>query len=134
MGIKFFVDNNLGLNLVTGLRDLGYTNIEHLQERFKEDTIDEMWLKYVGENGLILITKDKKIRKNPKEKHALIRYKIIAYYLGGSRVGIRETSKQIINAWQKMELTAKKAKKRGTAAAFIVRLGGGKIIKEIPLS
>jgi predicted nuclease of predicted toxin-antitoxin system len=133
MGIKFFVDNNLGLKLVTGLRDLGYTNIEHLQETFKEDTIDEVWLKHVGENGLILITKDKKIRKNPKEKQALIRHKIIAFYLGGSQVGIRETSKQIINAWEKMELTAKRAKKRGTAAAFIVRPRGGKI-DEIPLS
>lgn len=133
MGIKFFVDNNLSLKLVTGLRNLGYINIEHLQETYKEDTIDEVWLKYVGENGLILITKDKKIRKNPKEKQALIRHKIIAFYLGGSQVGIRETGKQIINAWDKMELTAKKAKKRGTAAAFIVRPRGGKI-DEIPLS
>jgi len=133
MDIKFFSDNNLSLKLVTGLRNLGYINIEHLQETFKEDTIDEVWLKYVGEKGLILITKDKKIRKNPKEKQALIRHKIIAYYLGGTQVGIRETSKQIINDWHKMELTAKKAKKRGTAVAFIVRPRGGKI-EEIPLT
>lgn len=133
MDINFFVDNNLSLKLVTGLRNLGYINIEHLQETFKEDTIDDVWLKYVGEKGLILITKDKKIRKNPKEKQALIRHKIIAYYLGGTQVGIRETSKQIINAWDKMELTAKKAKKRGTAVAFIVRPRGGKI-EEMPLT
>ena len=133
MGIKFIVDNNLGLKLVTGLRDLGYTNIEHLQETFAQGTIDEEWLEHIGKYGYILITKDKRIRKNPKEKQALLRYNIVAFYLGGSEVGIKEISKQIINAWNKMESYAKKAKKRGTAVAFIVRSGGGKI-DEIPLT
>ena len=48
-------------------------------------------------------------------------------------MGIKEISKQIINAWDKMESCAKKAKKRGAAVAFIVRPGGGKI-DEIPLT
>ncbi len=133
MGIKFFVDANLGINLVNGLRILGYSNIEHVHDTFKEGVIDEEWLEYVGEKGYILITKDKGIRKNPKEKTALLKYNIVAFFLGGSQMGIRETSKQLITAWNKMEACAERQRKKGVAGAFIVRPGGRKI-EEIPLN
>lgn len=133
MNIRFFVDENFGTNLVTGLRDLGYTNIEHLTETFDPGTIDEIWLDYVGKKGYILITKDKKIRKNPKEKATLIKHKIVAFYLGGSQMGTKDISKQLINAWNKMEDTARRQKKKRIAGAFIVRRGGRTIV-DIPLT
>ena len=133
MGITFFVDENYGRNLVQGLRELGYTNVQHLLETFEAGTIDEQWLEYVGKHGYALITKDKNIRKNPKEKTALLKHKIVAFYLGGEKMGVREISKQLINAWDKMEARAKKQKKAGVAGAFVVRLHGGKI-DEIPLT
>lgn len=34
MTVRFFVDANIGENLVKGLRELGYTNIEHIHETF----------------------------------------------------------------------------------------------------
>ncbi len=132
MCIKFFVDAGLGSNLVRGLRDLGYTNIEHVHDTFQEGVLDEVWLEYVGKNKLVLITKDKKIRKNPKEKLALLKYGIVAFYLGGDKMGTREISKQLINAWDKMEACAKRQQKKGVAGAFIIRPRGGKI-EEIPL-
>jgi rRNA-processing protein FCF1 len=89
MDVKFFVDANFGRNLVTGLRDLGYTNIEYIYETFDEGVIDEVWLEYVGKKGYAVITKDKMIRKNPKEKAALLKYHIVAFYLGGSQHGIK---------------------------------------------
>jgi hypothetical protein len=125
MDIRFFVDNNFGFPLVRGLRDLGFPNIEHITEHFKEDEIDENWLKYVGENKLALITKDKGIRKNIKEKEALVRYKVVAFYLQGDQMGAQAISKQIVNAWGKMEEKAKVQLKKGTAGAFFVRRGGG---------
>jgi hypothetical protein len=133
MGVKFFVDANFGHNLVTGLRDLGHANIEYIYENFKEGVIDEVWLKYVGENGYAVITKDKMIRKNPKEKALLLKYKIVAFYLGGDKLGIKEIGKQLINAWDKMEACAERQQKKGVAGAFIIRPGGGKI-EEISLS
>jgi len=133
MGVRFFVDANLGHNLVTGLQDLGYTNIEHIHDTFREGIIDEEWLEYVGKKNYILITKDKGIRKNPKEKSALLKHNIVAFYLGGSQMGIKETSKQLINAWEKMEARAERQHKKGVAGAFIVRPRGGKI-EEIPLT
>jgi hypothetical protein len=133
MCIKYFVDENIGYNLVKGLRDLGFTNVEHVLDTFKPGEIDEVWLEYVGKNNLVLITKDKKIRKNPKEKWLLMQYSIVAFYLGGDNLGTREISIQLIKAWDKMEAKAKSQQKKGVAGAFIIRPGGGKI-EEIPLA
>jgi predicted nuclease of predicted toxin-antitoxin system len=133
MGIRFFVDANFGINLVYGLRALGYTNIEHIYEKFEEGVLDEEWLQYAGENDLVIITKDKKIRKNPKEKAALNKFKLIAFYLGGSERSIKEISKQLIMAWDKMESTVIKHRKRDVAGAYIIRPAGGKI-EEIPFN
>jgi hypothetical protein len=133
MGVEFFVDAGLGLRLVEGLRSLGYENIQHIQEKFPVGTLDEEWLEYVGKNKLVIITKDKMIRKNPKEKAALLKYGIVAFYLGGDKLSIREMASQLINAWDKMEACAIKQQKKGVAGAFVIRPRGGKI-EEIPLS
>jgi len=133
MGIKFFVDANIGRNLVEGLQKLGPTNIEHIHDNFKEGEIDEVWLEYVGKNGLVLITRDKMIRKNPKQKEALLRYGIVAFFLGGTNAGITDIGKQLMTAWDLMEARAKSQQKKGVAGAFIIRPSGGKI-EEIPLN
>jgi hypothetical protein len=127
MGLKYFIDNDLSPKLARALRDNGHGNIEHLQDTFSEDTQDEEWLDYVGKNGLILITKDKGIRRNPKEKEALLHYKIIAFYLGGKEMGSKEILRQCVVAWDKIEAKAKIWKKKGVAAAFRVRRNGGNI-------
>ncbi len=133
MGVRFFVDNNFGRTLVNGFRALGYSDIEHLQDTFPQDADDEVWLKYVGENRYVLITKDKAIRHNPKEKEALLKHRVVAFYLGGDQMGTKEISKQLINAWGKIEACAERQFKKGVAGAFIVRPRGGKI-EEIPLT
>jgi hypothetical protein len=132
MELKFFVDAGLGINLVTGLRSLGYINIEHIHEVFPVGTPDEEWLEYVGKNRLVVITKDKMIRKNPREKAALLRHGIVAFYLGGDKLSIKETGKQLINAWDLMEAAAARQLKSGAAGAFIIRPRGNKI-ETIPL-
>ena len=127
MCIKFFVDENLGLNLVLGLRILGYLNIEHVTENFPAGTDDVTWLKYVGENGYVLITRDRKIRHNPKERTALLEHGIVTFFLGGKSPSTQEIVKQLINAWDSMEALAKRQQKTGVAGAFMIRPGGGKI-------
>ena len=134
MDVEFFVDNNFGAGLVRALRELGFSNVEHLTEKFPEDTEDEIWLKYVGENRMALITKDKKIRYNPKEKDALVRYKVVAFYLQGSEMGARATTLQLVNGWEKMEAKAAVQLKKGVACAFSVRRGGGGKLAVIPLT
>lgn len=126
MGIRFFIDENLGHDLAKGLCLLGY-NVEHLLDNFPEGTRDVDWLGYVGENKLALITKDKGIRRKPNEKALLLKYKVVAFYLGGSEQSGQDIVKQLVNAWDKMEAEAKKQFKKNTAGAFIVRPGGGRI-------
>ncbi len=132
MAVRFFIDANLGRNLVDGLRAFGYDNVEHISENFADGATDTEWLEYVGKNKLVLITKDKALRRHPSEKLALRRYNVVAFFLGGKEMTIRETALQVQTAWKKMEARAEAQQKKGCAAAFFVRRGGGKI-DEIPL-
>jgi predicted nuclease of predicted toxin-antitoxin system len=131
MGIRFFIDENLGRDLANALSLLQY-DVEHLLDRFPEGTKDVVWLEYVGRNKLPLITKDKQIRKRPNEKALLIKYRVVAFYLGGSERSVQDIAKQLMKAWGKMEAEARRQFKKNIAGAFIVRPGGGKI-ERIPL-
>jgi predicted nuclease of predicted toxin-antitoxin system len=132
MAIRFLVDENIGIELVLGLRLLGHENIEHVTEKFGSGALDEEWLEYAGKNKLAIITKDKSIRKNPLEKALIKKYNLVAFYLGGNQTGIAEISKQIIISWKKMETKVRIYQKKSVPAAFRIRLHGG-TFDEIPL-
>ncbi len=132
MAVRFLVDENIGIQLVQALRLLEYENIEHVTEKFDCGTIDEVWLEYAGKNKLAIITKDKAIRKNPLQKALIKKYKLVAFYLGGNQVGIKEISKQIMIAWNQMESKVKIFQKKGVPAAFRINLHG-KTFEPIPL-
>lgn len=126
MGVRFIFDEGIGQDFATGLRLTG-KNVEHVLDNFEPGTSDEIWLDYVGNNQLVLIAKDKGIRRKPNEKALLLKYGIVVFYLGGSEVSGHDILLQLVKAWNKMEQIAKKQMKKGVAAAFIIRPGGGKI-------
>jgi predicted nuclease of predicted toxin-antitoxin system len=132
MCIKFFVDENLGKPLVDGLRSFGYENIEHLLDHFEKGTPDIEWLKYIGENKLVLITKDGRIRKNILEKEALRKYGVVAFFLGGNEQSTKQIALQLQTVWNKMSSEAKRQLDTGVAGAFTVNARGTKITT-IPL-
>jgi predicted nuclease of predicted toxin-antitoxin system len=132
MGVKFFFDEGLGQNLAKGLSLTG-KNVEHVLDSFPPGTKDVEWLSYLGENKLVLVTKDKGIRRKPNEKAMLLKYKVVAFYLGGSEKSGHDILKQLVNAWENMEIKAQKLLKQGKAGAFIVR-PNGREIDAIPLS
>ncbi len=66
MDIRFFVDENLGIQLVIGLRNFGHSNVEHLEEIFEKGTDDETWLKYIGEKGYCLILEFRVLTEKPE--------------------------------------------------------------------
>lgn len=133
MGVRFFIDENLGQDFARGLRLLGDYEVEHLLDTFEPGTKDEVWLAYVGDNKLALITKDSQIRRKPNEKALLLKHKVVAFFLGGRKQSGRAITKQLVNAWEKMEARAEQHFKKRTAGAYIVRPRGGKI-DEIPLT
>jgi hypothetical protein len=126
MGVRFFIDEGLGHNLSKGLSLLG-KNVEHVLDTFQSGTKDIEWLDYVGKNKLILITKDKGIRRKPNEKAMLLKYNIVAFYLGGSEKSGQDIVKQLINAWSRMEDIAAQQLNAGKAGAFMINPRGNKI-------
>ncbi|MHA1775195.1 MAG: DUF5615 family PIN-like protein [Promethearchaeota archaeon] len=133
MAIRFIFDEGIGCNFVKGLALQGY-NVEHVLDNFDPGTPDEEWLEYAGKNQLVLVTKDKGIRKRPNEKALLLKHGIIAFYLGGSEQSGHNLLLQLAKSFPKMEQYAKKYQKKGVAIAFRIRKGGGGDFSVIPLT
>ncbi len=123
--MTFFFDNNLGQFLVKGLKGFG-EDVVHLTKYFQADTSDEVWLEFIGKNGMFLITRDKKIRKRPLELEALKRYKVGAFFLGGKTMGRWDQIKQIIRAWSKIREIAGKTR---LPFAYNVTRSGNKVVR-----
>src|SRR4051794_33387616 len=67
----FFVDRSLGRKLGIALRAAGW-KIELHGDHFPDNTPDEEWLLNVGAKGWVVLTKDKNIRRNEVERHAVV--------------------------------------------------------------
>jgi len=72
---RFLIDECLGLrdvpNAMTAALDAGESVIP-FQEMFARSTADEVWLRKAGAAGLVIITKDDRLRFRPNERAALI--------------------------------------------------------------
>jgi hypothetical protein len=102
--MKCFFDENLGKQLVLGLRGFG-EDVIHLTEVFPSGTLDEEWLPYVGDNGYTLFTIDKRIRRRPLEQALLKQHKVGAFFLMGKTMSRWNYIRQIVRAWEKIEQT-----------------------------
>jgi hypothetical protein len=71
--VKFFFDNNLAPKIAKALNILVSPEhqVIHLKDQFPADTEDIVWMeKLAQEKGLIIITGDVRIGKNPQELKA----------------------------------------------------------------
>ena len=75
MNLVFFSDRDLGRRFPDILASAGLT-IERHQDLFPPECPDEQWLQYVGENGRIAITHDRRIRYKPNELAAVRRHRV----------------------------------------------------------
>ena len=101
----------------------------HLTEVFDQDTDDVSWLQYVGDNDLLLVTRDERVRRHPAELQALKQHKVGAFFLGGKNRSRCELIQQLVRNWPRM-------KKLGSSTrrpfAYRVPPSGAKIVS-IPL-
>ena len=67
----FFVDYCLGRQVGEALRGAGLSVELHL-DHFKENEPDLGWFPVVGDNGWVVLTKDKAIRRKPLEREAVL--------------------------------------------------------------
>jgi hypothetical protein len=72
---KFFVDRSLGRTLVEELKAAGHAAVG-LDELFPNTTKDEDWLRHVGREGWIALSKDARIRFNKLEREQLIEARV----------------------------------------------------------
>lgn len=103
----FFLDNNLSKNLAKGMKSFG-EEVVHLQEIFPGDTKDEEWIKYVGEHGMILITRDNKIRWTPAEIKAIVENNVGSFFLGGKNLSRCKMIQQLVKLWPKIKILSTK--------------------------
>jgi PIN like domain len=97
---RFFVDENelaLARSLAAARRDVVFPGSTRLPE-VPLGMLDHKWLPVVGEMGLVVITRDKRIRYRPVEAAALIRPGVRAFVLAGSGA---------INTWQTLTLVVR---------------------------
>ena len=72
---EFFLDRSLGRHIVAdALRAVGLI-VQTLHERYPETeefVEDEVWIREVTEAGLVILAKDDKIRRKPREQQAIL--------------------------------------------------------------
>jgi predicted nuclease of predicted toxin-antitoxin system len=98
----FFFDNNVSKKIVQGLRAFG-EEVVHLQEKFKEDSPDIEWLQYIGEKGLILITRDERVRWNPAEIAAINKFKVATFFLRRKSLNRCKLVQQVVKNWPRIK-------------------------------
>ena len=79
--LRFFIDRGLGRNIVPdAIRQKGYDVVIH-DDIFSQDTSDAEWLAEIGKQGLIFLSKDQNIEKNPAEVMAVMRARVHGFVL-----------------------------------------------------
>ncbi len=123
--MRFFIDNNLSKQMADGMAAFG-EEVEHLRDSFRADARDEDWLPYVGENEMVLVTRDEAIRRKPAELRALKSHNVGAFFLGGKNLDRCKLIQQLVRNWPRMKEYAAKTRR---PFAFRIRATGTKIVE-----
>jgi hypothetical protein len=71
-------------------------------QHFAAGTEDSVWLPFVGQQGWILVTKDKRIRFNQLEKTAVRRYRVREFYFSSGNFTGAEMAEILVAALPEM--------------------------------
>jgi len=75
------VDRSLGrVTVPDALRKIGLTVKVHAEIFEHDDAPDTAWLQRCGEEGWIVLAKDKAIKKNPLERQAIFTHGLAAFF------------------------------------------------------
>ena len=94
----FFIDRSLGSIVVPeALRHAG-VHVEIHVSHFADNTPDIDWLSHVGQQGWVVLMKDKHIRSRPHERQALIYAGVRAFVLVAGNISGQEMGQSFVNA------------------------------------
>lgn len=103
---RFFVDENdlaLGKALAEEHEGVVYPGHSAIPEVPRQAQDDE-WLETIGEHGLVVITRDQRIRYRPVEKQAWIDHAVRGFVLTGRKSQSTAQSQAILNShWRRIE-------------------------------
>src|SRR5688572_22323123 len=105
--MRFFVDNNLSVQLARGMAGFG-ESVTHLQDHYSPDAADTDWLPRIGQDEWILLTRDDRVRFNPAELAALKQHRVGAFFLGGKSRSRWDIIQQVVRNWPRMNELADK--------------------------
>lgn len=105
-GVRFFVDENdlaLGKALAEeheGVVFPGHPAIPEVPRQAQDDD----WLQTIGEHGLVVITRDQRIRYRPVEKQAWLDHAVRGFVLTGRNSQSTAQSRAILTShWNRIE-------------------------------
>lgn len=104
--VYFTDENTLGLGKLlrrSGRDDVLYPGHEDLPD-VPLGTLDVDWMRIVAERGLIVITRDRRIRTRPAELQAYVEYGIRSVWIGAKQdMGPRQQAELFINHEQRLQ-------------------------------
>lgn len=126
--MRFFFDNNLSAQLAHGMREFG-EDVVHLTDHFPKNAVDSEWLPFVGQNQMVVVTRDEKIRWEPAEIAAVRAFKIAVFFVGGRKQKRCDLIEQVVRNWRRMKQVASTEQR-----PFAIRIPPhGTAFKHVPL-
>lgn len=104
--VRFYVDESaagLGLSLAAARKDTIHVG-HHLIPECGRGALDTEWIPAVAARGLIVITRDKKLRSKPVEVRALWEHGLRVFCIGGRRdLSTWDWLERVVRLWPRME-------------------------------
>ena len=85
-----FIDRSIPRSVADELRRASDEPVIYLDERFPPDTPDRAWLAEAGREGWLVISRDKRIRRRPGEREAILANGVGCFILGWRKNLTRE--------------------------------------------
>ena len=103
-GVTLLFDAHLPPGLVEALTILG-ERVEHVNELFAPATPDETWIRYAGERGWCIITRDVNITRKVHEAAALRDQQVGAFFLlpGKNSPRLCQIIQTVIKHWPEIK-------------------------------
>lgn len=107
-GVTFFFDENMPRRLAEALQQHLGESVTHLYHHFgATGVLDPEVLRFVGERGGCLVTRDRKIMRRPHERRVIQEMGIGAFFLKDSLDDLCSMTRALIHNWPEMKRCAR---------------------------
>ena len=103
----FFIDRSLGKKTIPDALISKGLNVEIHDDHFEPDTSDQEWLKSVGKNEWIVITKDNRIKNRSWEFDMVRKYNVRMFVVRQASLTGQEIADILINTAKKLAIFLK---------------------------